>query len=283
MICDIYYNFEQNECIEILPDGYFVNDSSLKTIDKCDPQCKTCDKKIYFYPYNPNCKSCYEGKYLNLGYCQSTCLYGFFIDTFNNKICKCEYDIKCLECTVESISNSLCISCNNENGYFPKYENNSNINNYINCYKEPEGYFLKKETYYQCFKTCKNCIDFGDINNNKCTDCYSNNVLINESNRQNCYEKCNYYYYFDKDNKYYCTKDEKCPDKYNKLIPNKNKCIDNCTNDDIYKYEFNNICILSCPKGAFISPNNSFLCEDITIINKESTLLENSSNYYNWK
>ena len=91
---------------------------------------------------------------------------------------------------------------------------------------------MKNETYYQCFKTCKKCTDFGDINNNKCTNCYYNDILINETNRQNCYEKCDYYYYFDQNNKYCCTQNLKCPYNYNKLILNKKKCIDNCKNDD---------------------------------------------------
>ena len=35
---------------------------------------------------------------------------------------------------------------------------------------------------------------------------------------------------------------DKCPSKYNKLITEKKKCVNNCTNDDIYIYELNGIC-----------------------------------------
>jgi hypothetical protein len=59
-----------------------------------------------------------------------------------------------------------------------------------------------------------------------------------------CLEECpiGTYYYSD-NHKYYCTSDLLCPEyKYKLLIPQKGICIDNCTNDDQYIYELNNIC-----------------------------------------
>ena len=38
-----------------------------------------------------------------------------------------------------------------------------------------------------------------------------------------------------------------CPEEYNKLIKEKNMCIDDCQKDDIYKYEYNNICYKNYP------------------------------------
>ena len=46
-----------------------------------------------------------------------------------------------------------------------------------------------------------------------------------------------------------------------KLIIEKNIFIDDCSKDDIYKYEYNNICYISCPKGTQVSKNNTNLCE----------------------
>ena len=40
-----YYNYEQTSCIYRIPEGYFVNNTSLKTIDKCHPDCQKCQKK----------------------------------------------------------------------------------------------------------------------------------------------------------------------------------------------------------------------------------------------
>ena len=78
----------------------------------------------------------------------------------------------------------------------------------------------------------------------------------------NCYKNCEYnYYYFD--NNYFCTLDNNCPLNY-KLIENKKKCIPNCKNDTIYKYELNNKCYEECPINSKPSFNDSFLCEEIT-------------------
>ena len=59
----------------------------------------------------------------------------------NSSICKCP-NIKCLICSPESLLNDLCISCNKDKNFYPIYNDNSNIYPFINCYNEPEGYFL---------------------------------------------------------------------------------------------------------------------------------------------
>ena len=55
----------------------------------------------------------------------------------------CEYtckEKKCLSCSQKSVFFGLCISCN-EN-YYPILNDSSNIYPYINCYQNPEGYYL---------------------------------------------------------------------------------------------------------------------------------------------
>ena len=42
--CTNYYSYNQTYCIDEIPEGYYQNDSILKTIDKYAPDCKTCDK-----------------------------------------------------------------------------------------------------------------------------------------------------------------------------------------------------------------------------------------------
>ena len=49
---------------------------------------------------------------------------------------------------------------------------------------------------------------------------------------------------------YKCSENNNCPEYYNKFILEKTKCIDKCENDDTYKYEYDNICYESCPKGT---------------------------------
>ena len=119
---------------------------------------------------------------------------------------------------------------------------------FMECFDgKPVGFYLdiNDGIYKKCYDSCKFCYGEGNETNNNCTECKSNftflNLTIND-NDNNCYEKCEYYYYFDESNKYHCTESNICPDEYNKLIVEKNKCIDKCENDNIYKYDHNNIC-----------------------------------------
>ena len=86
-ICEKYYNYEQTSCIEELPMGYYLNNSKLRTIDKCD--------------------------------------------------------IKCYNCSLDSMCKELCISCNISQSFYPKIDDSSNEGEFINCYNEtPNGYYL---------------------------------------------------------------------------------------------------------------------------------------------
>ena len=200
LICPILYNYEHTECLDKLPDGYYINDTSAKTIDKCNIKCKTCSKE------------------------------------------------------------NICLSCNSENGYFVKEEDPPNNKGFIECYNTTfEGYYLdiSSQSYKKCYNKCKSCQNKGDIFNHKCSECFSNATL----NETNCYEICNYKYYFDSSNEYHCTKKDECPKGY-KLIKEKNKCINNCNNDEEYKYEFNNTC--------YKEPVNPTCTNDSIYINKNT-------------
>ena len=39
------------------------------------------------------------------------------------------------------------------------------------------------------------------------------------------------------------------------------QCIDNCANDNYYKYDYNSKCYHSCPNGTHISKYNNYICE----------------------
>ena len=85
----------------------------------------------------------------------------------------------------------------------------------------------------------------------------------------NCYPICHNYYYFDESNTFHCTESLNCPEKFKKLILNKKKCIDECKNDDIYKYEYNNKCYRQCPYNTYVNENNNFFCV-FRLINNEN-------------
>ena len=156
--------------------------------------------------------------------CYNSCEYGFYYDKDNSqqKKCKCKLD-KCLLCSnIESIKN-LCISCNE--GYYPKENDNNNLFPYINCYKDPKGYYLdniNKDIYRECYYTCNICNIEGDYIKHNCLECKLNyNFELSYQDSLNCYENCTNYYYFDENRSYFCTINSSCPEEYNKLVLHK--------------------------------------------------------------
>jgi len=109
----------------------------------------------------------------------------------------------------------------------------------LNLYK---FYTFNKTSYLNMFLYCNHrliyCINDG---NRFIFDSYN---FLNDNN--NCLDYC-------------------FNNLYNKIIKENNKCIDNCSKDDKYIYESNNICHLSCPYGTNIS-FNKYLCENENII-----------------
>ena len=58
LICPKYINYEQTECIDEIPEGYFLENKSLGTIGKCHELCKTCKGSPKLWSMN-----CIECKY----------------------------------------------------------------------------------------------------------------------------------------------------------------------------------------------------------------------------
>ena len=168
------------------------------------------------------------------------------------------------------LNNSQCICEDN----FYVTDNNPNL-----CYNEtPEGYYLdlNESIYKECFNSCKTCDEPGNEIDNKCKECKQNYTFLNDSlNNMNCYKICENYYYFDDSDNYMCTENEICPDGYNKLIRDKNKCIDDCKNDDTFKYDYNNTCVEICPSETFVDESNK-LC--LTEKKFESTFITLTTN-----
>ena len=279
-ICGNYFNYQRTECLEVIPNGYYCNDTLLKTIDKCHENCKTCKKGPN--EKNNNCLSCKNTKFFDLGNCVDKCINGYYTDIDDINKCKCSNNIKCFYCSEKSKEYNLCLSCNNQKGYYQKSDDEQRSDSFINCYKNLEGYYLDNNIYKPCYSTCKKCYELGNEENNKCIECINTHEFKNYlGNSNNCYEKCDYYYYIDSSNLYHCT--ENCPNDYNKLIIFKKKCIDNCINDDIYKYEYQNYCYQECPPNTISSTNNIFICEKIEILKSINiiNIFKNGERYIN--
>ena len=242
-------------CYDTLPEGYYL-DTGNKIYKKCFSNCKSCNGAGT--ESNNNCQECKnnfvflsETKYENN--CYEKCSNYYYFDATNNYNCidSCQgnyYKIigekkKCID------------DCKNDDTYKYEYNNycyekcpsgsylieDNNI-----CYNEaPDGYYLDKANniFKKCYETCNKCDAGGNKSNNNCLKCKTNYAFYSDNNNiENCYEKCDNYYYFDDSNNLFCTSNKECTGKYNKLIREKSKCIDDCTKDDLYKHEYKNIC-----------------------------------------
>ena len=138
---------------------------------------------------------------------------------------KCELE-KCLICPDFPVNKELCAKCNDN--YYPKENDDLNIGDFFNCYKEaPKGYYFDSNDliYKKCYYKCETCEINGDDEINNCLKCdIGFNFEINVNNYVNCYANCNYFFY-DNFNIYHCIQDEKCPNEYPILIENKKECI----------------------------------------------------------
>ena len=245
--CNNFYNYEQDDCSDNIT-GFYKNDTD--TIDKCHKDCKTCENGPN--DYSTNCLICNDDKtYLYFGNCYTSCRYGDFVDTKGIKKCKCHRE-KCKECTKESLKYDLCILCNEEGKYYEKSNDNINISNFKNCYKEPEEYYLNstEKKYLPCFNSCKFCFPLiPDKRHHYCKSCNDDNTFSildeNNPNYTNCYPECKYKYYFDSDYNYKCTNTSECPQSYPFLIENTKQCIERC--NDTHKWQFRHTCFEQCP------------------------------------
>ena len=205
-----------------------IDSESNIIIINCSDTCNN-ERNIKIDITNNQCiESCHNNLYEYNNFCITKCTKGFIL---NNNIC---------------------------------VENYCKYNNIIDCSGlTPKYYYLDKIDYLykKCHQNCNYCYGEGNNINNNCIECISSYIFLNESNSKNCYEKCQIYYYFDEFNNYKCTQNYECPQKFNKLIIEKNKCIDDCKNDNIYKYEYNGICYIQ---------NSNNIINEITDINIEN-------------
>ena len=116
------------------------------------------------------------------------------------------------------ITQNLYISCNVNKGFYKLLDKKVDNNSFLECYNNtPYGYHLNNDSY-NLAKRCDKFEEFNFNNNKKCSSNYS--TLL--------YFSCSKYYYCDSSNYYFCIEKEKCRVNYQKLILNKQNCIDIC-------------------------------------------------------
>ena len=213
-----------------------------------------------------NCTNNGEYKYEYNGKCYKNCPNGLLFD--DNNICKCELE-QCSICSNVSLIRNLCTKCNTE--YFPIENDHLNLGEYINCYKNPEGYYLdlNDSLYKKCFERCETCEIKGNNISHNCLQCNNDfpfDIKIN--NYSNCYKNCSHYYYFDNQFNFYCTESKSCPEEYPKLLEDKNECVV----DNKIKYESTN---LFQDKNEYSTENKII---DSTIINTDKIINAENDN-----
>ena len=249
LTCDYWYNYNQDECINEIPPGFYENDTNLKTIDKCHENCKTCKKGPT--ETKEKCLSCKDDSlYLYFSNCIESCPDGKYINDSGILKCKCTTE-ECKDCTEESLEEDSCLECNE--GYFPKLDDIPASPNYRKCFKDPPKYYFYPENqiYKPCYPSCENCYGDGNDDFHNCSKCGSNKIFAVKYLDKNCYENCKYYYYFDNDNKYKCTEKDECPDDFKFLIVELRQCVRSCNNALLPLSEYNKKlryeCYKECP------------------------------------
>ena len=180
---------------------------------------------------------------------------------------KADCNESCLICNEESKKLNKCIYCNTEKGYYPIFYGDI-YERYHECIHNESNterlYFDYEDNYFKpCYETCKTCIKGGDEKNHNCLSCDINYIFRPEElNTNNCVLNCTNPYYFNLFGQYKCSETPSCPKEAKYLIKNKNKCINDCKNDDIYKYEYKGNCLNDCPEKTY---KDNYECKDIYI------------------
>ena len=197
------------------------------------------------------------------GKCLNECPKGYVTDEENGEIKKCKHEnLNIFYCTNSNHNSKLYnLKCNNNESL----DNAINFVSNIECYNTPFLFYLSESdlSLTKCYKTCRICDQKGNETHHNCIECNSDfPKQIKTGIYVNCF--CSNYHYFDNEiEKYICTNDLTCPNKYKKLIEEKSECINDCQKDFIYRYQFRNNCYDKCPNNTKISDEKDFYCEII--------------------
>jgi len=260
------------------------NSSKITNMQKMFYGCKSLKYlNLYYFNINNNINidNVFDGISSDTKYCVSDEEnQKYLLD--NNKLLDCSYFFSLIKSKLDNVEknfykNRELIECRDDACFLIS---SKRIGQYIyeqtkKCYDEaPDGYYKDKnyESCQKCHENCKSCYGKGNQTINNCKVCNNGLRFLNEANySSNCFDDCisenhygistQLYYYIDETNGYNCI--NSCSGKYNKTIKDKNKCIDDCKNDDKYKYEYNSKCYINCPDSTYKKDDiQEYLCYD---------------------
>ena len=184
--CDNYYDYNKTKCLDQMPEGYYLNDSILKTIDKCDVKCKncslesisnnnyciTCNDRDNYYPIFTD--SIINSSFVN---CSNQILEGYYFENYTYIPCysSCKF---CLG--KGDIYNNNCTEC---------YKDYILVEN--NCFHKCDNFYffdtLKND--YICVEKCPNDSPYLNKDNICINDCDVNQIFNNACKIQKADEK----------------------------------------------------------------------------------------------
>ena len=184
-------------------------------------------------------------------------------------------NVKCKKETLESSNYDLCTECDTSNGYFSaEFNDNSFLHGFTECFNsdtKPLNFYFDNsdKIYKQCYETCKSCNGGGDINSNNCIECENNYIKKpGVPDTTTCVLKCNYFHYYNSYGEYKCTNNNICPEESKLLIKEINKCTNDCSKEDIYKFRYGGKCLEICPENTSPNPNNICINNNINSCSK---------------
>ena len=212
----VFYRISNNPVVCINENNILLPELVADTLcytRYCSDDWKSKQKKIINNKCYDSCENKGNNIYEYNGKCNSNCINDFYIEN-DIKKCKCEQK-KCFTCPPVALNKNLCTKCNE--GYYQKENDPSNMGEYFDCHKEPDGYYLDEvfSLYKKCYNSCKTCKRKGSNTKHNCIECNQDfPIEINFNDYKNCYKKCDFYYYIDNKNDYHCTNDSTCPNEY---------------------------------------------------------------------
>ena len=234
--CNKFYNYEQTDCIEEIELGFYLNDTILKTIDKCNDECKSCNNESVSMN---SCIKCNDNFYPILNITSNIYPYikcyqnseGYYLDKNDSYFKPCYHS--CKTCNIEGNDNvHNCLICKEDYIYEMWYYDNysySFINK--NCYKECDYYyyFNKKENKLFCTEELK------------CPLNYSKLIIEKNECLSDCWDNSSYQYEFD--NKCY----SQCPENTRLSSQNTNLCEILCPKEKPFEIIEEKNCVTNCP------------------------------------
>ena len=148
--CPKYVNYLQTECIDEIPEGYYLSNQKKGIIEKCHIFCKTCKGGSFVFndTFYMNCETClYTNKYFepdNIGDCPSN-------EIKDDDGEECYSNCKTCSWPSNDKYNQKCITC--KDGYY--FQDGTN-----NCFSDIDSHYYFNEitkTFSPCYKDCFTC------------------------------------------------------------------------------------------------------------------------------